>query len=335
LELLIDALIKCGVDVDTMSLPRVSGYTVAFWNTKLGGRDILQGDPQVRAALPPAVVCNTLAEVVALVATEDNDRGLVVKANSSMGGEGAWVFPPHLPRGLEAFANTSTGYKGRHKRGYGKKGITQISGPYLVEEMVGDVSRNCSPTADFWISDEGHVDLLGIGEQLLYEGVAYHGCRYPIQAEQNRLGRCTELGELICAHLYRRGYRGFVNVDYVLPPGDSVWVAEVNLRQSAEFDQFLVMHRLFGESWRKSMAFVCEEAVPLARVHATTQELERSLAQGFRLGEGQRVLPLAIYGGERTATATLLTIAEDTNTAEALSALVCSNPGDQPSGSNL
>jgi hypothetical protein len=333
IEVLVDALLTSGIDVDTAELPLVSGYTVAYWNTKVGGRELLQSDPQVRRSLPSAAVCNTLAEVTALVATADINQGIVVKANSSMGGVGTWTFPANADRRAEVISTTISEQKSRGvsrwKPTYRKKTGWETAGPYIVEEMVGDIERNCSPTADFWISVDSPGELIGMGEQLLEDGVAYHGCRYPIRAEPARLERCVELGLLICMQLHRRGYRGFLNVDYILPPDGGVWVAEINLRESAPLDQFLVMRRLFGDSWADKMSFVCEEAVALHGHSATVQDVSESLLSELELHKDQIALPLAVYDGPVQEVASVLVVAGDRMSVETLAAVTrCESPED-------
>ncbi len=320
---IVEALVAASIEVDTTELPRVSGQTVAFWNTKIGGREFLQSIPVVREALPAAIICNTLVEVIALVATTNMDQGLVVKTNSSTGGAGVWVFPPDTPCQMDEITHSLSSPRWGGKNGSKQKRPDEVVGPYLVEEMVGVPSVNSSPTADFRIWANGHADLVGIGEQLLEEGVAYRGCRYPVRGDNSQIESCITLGRKICAALHRRGYRGFVNVDFMLLENGDVRIAEMNLRQSAPLDQFLVMRRRFGSGWERRKAYLCEEGMALSAPVETTSALYRILERQLHLAKGEMVCPLAIYEdslapGRRVS---LLSVADSLSAAEKLTAL--------------
>ena len=56
------------IAVETEYLPAVSGGTVAYWNTKSGARTVLAEVPELAPHLPAATLCDTLAEVIAIVA---------------------------------------------------------------------------------------------------------------------------------------------------------------------------------------------------------------------------------------------------------------------------
>jgi hypothetical protein len=319
---IVEALSARGIDVDTTELPVVSPQRVAFWNTKIGGRELLQSIPVIREALPAAFVANTLIEVISILATADVNQGLVVKANLSIGGSGVWMFPLGEPRQPEELGKKLTTRHRAQERGAKSIPMGDVIGPYVIEEMVGVPGDNSSPTVDFRINSDGRVELIGLGEQSLKDAVAYRGCHYPARGDQAQFEHCISLGHQICAELHRRGYRGLVNLDFVMLQDGRVLVSEMNLRQSSPLDQFLVMRRLFGERWPQDKSFICEEDVTLRLPVEETNTLSQFLDSHLKLEVGELVQPLAIYdgGGTSRREVSLLTVANSLTAAETLAA---------------
>ncbi|MCL4467182.1 MAG: hypothetical protein M1389_14390 [Chloroflexi bacterium] len=314
----IGRLLDVGVAVDTTDLPRVSGHTVSHWNSKVGGRELLQGIPAVADALAPSVVCSNRREVETVVAKANRSRALVVKANRSMGGAGLWIFPAGSACS-EAAVNERLGTAPRPgkqgTRGYNPSSMPE---PYLVEEMAGELGANVSPTADFQIQPNGSVLLLGLGEQVLDDGVAYRGCRYPLRATSSQTGNCESLGRAICCELWARGYRGFANIDFVALADGTVRVIEINLRQSAPLDQFLIMRRHFGDGWADHKAFACMEGIVLRNSESAIEIAGQLLKTAATSRQATLLCLLAIHAAEadRRPTASVFSAADNLGVAQ-------------------
>ena len=326
------ALRRAGVDVDMGDLPLVSPYTVAFWNTKVGGRDLLE---TIGAeALPRATLCNSIAEVMTNIAAAGSKTGFVVKADSSVGGSGVWLFPPDSSRTIASIKTTFASDPKASKIHDKRSVAMNRDGPYLVEELIGSLGTNSSPTADFRILESGENLLIGIAEQLLEGGTAYRGSSYPIAANSLGVSQCVSLGRRVCERLYQRGYRGLVNIDYIVPANGEPRIAELNLRQSAPLDQFLVIRRLFGEDWEGHpfRAYICDERVALHEPIYTTRALYNVISKRHPLSDGEAILPLAIYGdrARKTLYASILALgATQESTRNLLSAVRCLLSGGQ------
>ena len=316
-EAVVEALVDAGVRADVENLPRVSALAVRYWNTKVGGRDFLQSVPEVRPILPAALVCNTLVEAVTLIAGEP-ERGFVVKANGSIGGAGVTFFPPGSARDLDGLVARlkETGGSCKSK---GSKAVADVIGPYLVEELVGAPEHNVSPTADFHIHADGTVEFVGIGRQLLAGGVAYRGVSSPDGMPAEVIQRCVTAGRRVGTTLARRGYRGYLNVDFVVDAAGRVALAEMNLRQSAPLDQFLVMRRLFGAGQAEGRSFVCAEDIETTWPFETAAEVAQLLVE-LPLAPGDFLYPLVVVGGAQLGVrrVSLLAVSKTLRAAERL-----------------
>ena len=104
------------------------------------------------------------------------------------------------------------------------------------------------------------------------------------------------LGQRAAEAFGRRGYRGLCNVDFVVTADERMMLAEVNLRQSAPLDQWLVQQRRHGRGWNERGAYRCDEDVP-ADVETITQ-----VAAGLRARGGNAdVMTLLSYGPRATS----------------------------------
>src|SRR6202035_2897729 len=93
---LVRALAHRGVVFDDGSIPTVSGATVAFWNTKRGGRELLQSIPGLHEYLPNLEFCSNANELRQMLSARTEP--CVVKPNMALGGEGiALIAPGEIP----------------------------------------------------------------------------------------------------------------------------------------------------------------------------------------------------------------------------------------------
>lgn len=252
-----ERLERDGIDLDKGWIPAVAGGTVDYWNTKIGMRALLSSDDSVANLLPSATTCMTIPDVVGVVASSPL-RGYVVKPDRGLGGVGVVVFPPEVERTrestVERLRHTIQHVTGRSDEAgddEGPKAYADVSGPFIVEELMGFPETNRSPSVDVLVGELGSATCIGIVLQRLRDGVGYEG------AESVR-STAPEWAEIACRVgqvVGRRGYRGLCNVDLVVTEDGAVFIAELNLRQSAPLDQLLTMTRLFGTEWARTLTF--------------------------------------------------------------------------------
>lgn len=301
LEEVVRRLKSDGFDVDHSTLPAVSGGTVAHWNTKIGGRELLRANADLARHLPDATVAANLPEVVAIVAASP-ESGFVVKPDHGLGGTGIVVFGPDPDRSLDS---TIARVEGQYAKLAGSlvsghiKSYADIHGPFLVERLIGSTSENLSPTVDLIVERGGTVACVAIALQILDGGTCYRGSRSVPAALSGASGDCVRLAGQAGEILARKGYVGLCNVDFVITAAGEVRLVELNLRQSAPLDQSLLIRRMVGNDWAATRSFHADEAYPGAPdlVDAAAQALgwNREHRQGFS------ALALATDHAERTS----------------------------------
>ena len=247
-------LLSAGVQLDLQDVPRVSGATVALWNTKRGGREILESIDSLKPFLPCAEFCFNASEISQLLeARRQGGLSWIIKPDASLGGNGIVVVDERQPDSVALSIRIREASRRSTK---GRVADVTHSG-WMVEELIGDIATNVSPTADYRVHAAG-AEFVGIGLQILRDGVGYVGVRSLPSAAPYR-DRCVALGDDVCKELERRGYRGPVNVDFVVTASGRVAVVEVNVRQSAPLETFAALRRRFGPNW-ESIGYVSEMA---------------------------------------------------------------------------
>ena len=253
-------------------IPSCSPGFIAYLNTKTGGRDFLSQIPQLAPLLPRATVCYSLENCAALLAQQKDPARFIVKINRGVGGAGMLRGGhPSLERALKDSLEN------------GKKGKVAVSfdslrhEPFILEELVGDLSENLSITADFCVDTE--VRTIGIARQILENSFCYSGIQYdPEQLPTSLTSQIGETGRLIGEMLRTRGYIGYFNVDFIVYR-ENLSLAEINVRRSAPLDQFLLLRRLFGQGWEERVFFTCLEQARLPESAVSLSQIVRFLRQ--------------------------------------------------------
>ncbi len=245
-----------GIALDPSTTPTVLGSSIRYWNTKIGGSELLTRLPALSGHRPASTMVMSLPEAVALASSRS--RPSVLKINAGAGGQGVLELDPReeltVPELERRFAATATAKKAK---GWSANGsLPQAGAPLILEEMVGGEDA-VSPSADYWIDGDG-ASCVALAEQVL-DCYSYRGARFPGRLEPASAARCVELGGTIAEALRERGYRGLLNVDFLVDGAD-VWVIEMNVRQSAPLDQSLRMTAKHGPGWRERVGFSYLEA---------------------------------------------------------------------------
>jgi hypothetical protein len=258
-----DRLATAGVAVE--GVPGCPPGLVRYWNTKIGGRDLLRGVPAAAPLVPDAVVCHTPLHAEAMLACRPASERYVLKANMGAGGSGIlWVTGGEI--GLAA-----------RLAEWGRRATAEKSGkwplpleePLLLEVAVGDPWRNRSLTADFTVTPGGAVAFEGAALQVLGDLTRYRGIAWrPGAVAPEVLAAAASVGTAVGRAMTRRGFFGPFNLDFILPADGGLALAEINVRRSAPLDQQLALRRLFGPGWPERVAMRSWER--LAGVDADT-----------------------------------------------------------------
>lgn len=132
-----------------------------------------------------------------------------------------------------------------------------LNPPYVLEQCVcdpGDLERNVSPTVDFHV-DWSRMEVFS-GIQVLYRQHSYGGVLTgTLPSKTNDAVRSIAHG--VRARMEDRGYKGPLNLDFVVTPSGTIALAEANLRRSAPLDHFLTARETFaGRSIHLSLDFL-------------------------------------------------------------------------------
>ncbi|WP_044549916.1 hypothetical protein [Azospirillum lipoferum] len=237
--------------LEVVGVPDCPPGLVRYWNTKIGGRDLLRGVPAAAALVPDAVVCHTPLHAEAMLAGHPASERYVLKANMGAGGSGIlWVTGGET--GLAARLTRPD-----HTTGAGKNGLwpLPLDEPLLLEVGIGDPRRNRSLTADFTVMPGGTVAFEGAALQVLDDFTRYRGIAWsPGAVAPAVLASVASVGTAVGRAMARRGFSGPFNLDFILPPEGRLALAEINVRRSAPLDQHLAMRRLFGPDWPDRVA---------------------------------------------------------------------------------
>ncbi|HEX2048273.1 MAG TPA: peptide ligase PGM1-related protein [Acidimicrobiales bacterium] len=99
----------------------------------------------------------------------------------------------------------------------------------IVEELLRGEGLE-SPSAQLRIAADASVELLSTHDQILGgpEGQVYLGCRFPASAEYR--AAITEEALRVGAVLATEGVVGSFGIDFLVVPGEGVYLSEINLR---------------------------------------------------------------------------------------------------------
>jgi hypothetical protein len=270
LEELVESLRELGLR-SWHGVPNVSSSTVAYWNTKIGGSAVLNGIEGAKKYRPASTIAYSAASLDSLTRGLPERVQIVVKPNVSLGGVGMELYSRSGPREPMAAPESTKSSK--------CFAVAENSWPRLVELIEGDLASNCSTTWDFDIVRPGDVALVGAGEQLLDGGLRYRGCHslgHTLSIE-SRQAIC-EAGSSVAIALSHEGYVGPLNLDFVVTPEEKIALVEMNVRQSAPMDQFLVRASLERGAGR-SLEFWAEEDVPVTDEHKLCDALSMCSAR--------------------------------------------------------
>jgi hypothetical protein len=245
--------------LEVRGVPDCPPGLVRYWNSKLGGRDLLLSVPESAALLPPSVVCHSIGHASSLLKRRSSEQHYFVKGNFGAGGSA--VLPvrggeAHLEELIHHWTQQVVSKKCPDWPRFDEE-------PLLIETAVGPPDGGRSLTADFAIDENGYVEMVGAAWQILTDGVRYEGIRAaPDDLDATVRGRVGLVGNAIALRLWNRSYTGCFNIDFVVGDDDALHLLEINVRRSAPLDQFLMMRRLYGTDWPQNMHLRFMEQIP-------------------------------------------------------------------------
>ena len=193
-------------------------------------RELFQKDPELSRHRPYLAVANTidcLWEKLHSVVSERKVCDVVVKSARSVGGAGVFFLSASDLFGRQDRFGLfqATGYNEADTRA-----------PFVVERFI---DWRLSPTSDLFIDENGECRLLHVSLQRLFDRKYYAGFYKPKRDYLEHQDWYQDLRRL-ALRVGRRaaalGYRGFLNVDFVVDKEGQVHLMELNARRSALMD---------------------------------------------------------------------------------------------------
>lgn len=209
-----------------------------LWNDKAYAHTMLFAAREtLRPFRPQSLIAHTRAELPGVMRQLQQAGIAQVALKSAIGAGGAGVF-------FAETAATQTAESVAALLAPLADTQTLTDPPYLVEQLIPCA---VSPTVDLFLQPDGQIVLGGAACQRLSGGKYYGGYAFsPAWLRQPWFRDTLELAEAVGRELVREGYRGPVNVDFVVTPTGRPYLIELNARRTAISDGWSVITQAFG-----------------------------------------------------------------------------------------
>lgn len=278
---LLDILRARGIKICDIGGPVIgSQWAVDYCDSKVGSRSILE---QASAAFPdfgppPGYICHNLIEAAALIETlsRELDKPMIVKSDVGSGG-----------RGVKLYRASQTGPANDAPYYHFLDLVAQDdlwqNVPIVVETAVGDGVFLSTPSFDGLINPDGTVSRMAVENMLTPErqcvGVEIGIDVLPAEWYE----KLASVGEAVGRHLALIGYRGWYDVDFLLPTqGLTFYGSEVNPRRGGGTAPIEIAQRLFGLDWIQHGYFKSFERLWVRKSFEDYGELQEVI---FRVNE--------------------------------------------------
>ena len=323
---LVERLRQKGVQFTTPEVPEPQNYwTVIYLDSKSGFRDfhtsLSRQEPSVR--LPRGFICADI-EVAVRVAESlaEEDLGLVIKADNSVGGYGVLLYPPG--REKEAI--------GMNIRMNARLFPILSAGPVVVEEFIQGAkgADGASPSIQALVVKPGNARVRCLANQMLGSGGKYVGAILGPDVLSAALRvRLNEIGQAIGNAISALGYRGVFNVDTVLGADGQVYCVELNARRTSVTYALDIAEHLFGPNCLESMTFITHDRFASPNLARYSYSNVRSLLSTLLFpmnGEPEGVLitiPSSLRHFARRPLLGFMAFSENMSTTRAIHSKVC------------
>ena len=240
-------------DADFAALTRM-------WHHKSYFSQVCKADRHLLMHRPPTFECANWREVLDAInalAGRPEFNQAVIKTDSGAGGFGVYWVPARI------YSTVSELRRSVEARG---NPVPLGSPPFVVEGRVGNAA-NLAPTVDLYIREpasniECDIVLSGAVLQIMIDGRQSVGGMWDPAFRQTRwFATVCELSYRIGKEASRRGYRGPMNLDFVVTPQGYVYIMESNPRRSMQTDAFGLAERISEENSALSLALCTEDFI--------------------------------------------------------------------------
>ncbi|PLX40136.1 MAG: hypothetical protein C0608_09985 [Deltaproteobacteria bacterium] len=161
--------------------------------------------------------------------------------------------------------------------------------PLVVEEMI--VGQPL--TVDWFLSESGDAELVGVGAMRIERGSRYRGVVAGRGVISKDLLESVSLaGREIVARVSRVGYSGWLNADFILSREGGLYLSELNMRRSSPTHAFEGARHLKGAGWAERVALTTDEHLTFIGAPPTAEAIVNAFCRfnaGASSGEGALV----------------------------------------------
>lgn len=270
----IEKLKANGINVFVDNMPAKGGYDlVRYLDSKSGFRKEIE---KIGVKCPEGYICQTIDELRNKIDWfKSNNRPFVLKADQ---GESGWGLI--LVNNLETTTDSL---------------IHQVStetiwsdGPYIIEELIytDTTLGGGSPSAEIFVTDS-EVKITYLCGQIVVSG-EFQGTVVGKDVIPDRIGEEIKKSAFIIGkHFQTLGYRGILDIDYVISKTGEIYAVETNARRTGGTHVYDLAKRLFSEDYINH-CFISNDHLEYPENIKSTEELLSKVSSYIYSRENQK-----------------------------------------------
>ena len=202
------------------------------------------------------------AEVAGLRARRPQAEAVVVKLNNGFSGQGNAIL--ELDNVADPLPTSKTTFIAGEESWPTFSAKIEDEGAIVEELLRGEGVR--SPSVQLRIAPAGTVEILSTHDQILGgpEGQVYLGCRFPASEEYRSaiVDEARRVGEILAGE----GVIGSFGIDFVVVPGDTAYLSEINLRLGGTTHPYWMARLATGATYDEDRGELVAEGRPVRYV---------------------------------------------------------------------
>lgn len=251
-----------------------SGWTIPYLDSKAGFRaEMLKLESEYEEVkIPEGFVARDASEARRMAEWfYKRDRSLVVKANFGESGWGVKILRKEKYSSFSIFRKTVA----RTLR----SDVIWQNTSIVVEEFVDPDAKVAggSPSTEMLVTNQGASFLYHCGQVTNGAGV-FLGVEIGKGVFSDSLSKkLSAIGNIIGRRYWELGYRGYLDIDFVVSKTGEIYVAETNTRRTGGTHVYDVARRLFGQEYEKKTYLMSHDSFTYNGKRMEVEELLEKL----------------------------------------------------------
>lgn len=245
-------LLEKGVKIIDSHCPSIEDYwSIDYCDSKIGSRSIIEQMHTLfpRFGVPSGYVCHNQTEALALseMLVRRSGQPVILKSDIGSGGKGIRFYHPG-----DVYNSL---YQSKADL------VASIDGDELwqnvhiiVEAAIGKGVNLSTPSFDGFIHANGSCSTVGVENMLTVDRQCI-GIEMGVQViEPDVYNVLEQVGIKIGEHIAHLGYRGWYDIDFLLPKsGSEFYASEINTRRGGATSPIEFAQRLCGPLWKETV----------------------------------------------------------------------------------